>query len=412
LKVFQTFSPQLRHNLLTLFTAGLLFWSSMASLLPVLPLYVESVSPDKHTVGIVMGCFAIGLLGARSFLSKLADARGRKMVLLIGVVVAAIAPTGYVFITNVYYLMALRAFHGISIAAFALAYSALVVDLSPVKQRGEVIGYMSLVNPVGMAMGPAIGGFLQSSAGFAPVFWMCSGLAAIGLICTTQIEEQQTDPSSTLGKHVQQPNRDQFWSLLADPRVRIPALTLLMVGLAFGILTTFLPLFIRESRIQMNVGLFYSAAAIASFLIRLVAGRASDRWGRGVFISLSLLLYAASMFCISQATTPQLFIVAGLLEGAGLGTMIPILSAMMADRSHPDERGKTFGITMTGFDLGIALAGPGLGAIAQQLGYRGLFELGSGLVLLSLLIFMTQDGKDLLASLRFATGQGRDTRAI
>lgn len=52
-----------------------------------------------------------------------------------------------------------RAFHGVSIAAFTTGYSALVVDLSPPKQKGELIGYMSLAVPIGMAIGPAMGIF-------------------------------------------------------------------------------------------------------------------------------------------------------------------------------------------------------------------------------------------------------------
>lgn len=54
-----------------------------------------------------------------------------------------------------------RAFHGVSIAAFTTGYSALVVDLSPPKQKGELIGYMSLAVPIGMAIGPAMGGIFR-----------------------------------------------------------------------------------------------------------------------------------------------------------------------------------------------------------------------------------------------------------
>jgi MFS family permease len=47
----------------------------------------------------------------------------------------------------------------------------------------------------------------------------------------------------------------------------------------------------------------------------------------------------------------------------------------MGDRSSPSDRGRTFGLAMVGFDVGIALAGPIFGTIADQLGYRGIFGL-------------------------------------
>ncbi|NJQ96982.1 MAG: MFS transporter, partial [Hydrococcus sp. CSU_1_8] len=81
---------------------------------------------------------------------------------------------------SIYPLMAIRAFHGISIAAFTTGYSALVVDISPLKQRGELIGYMSLAVPIGMAIGPALGGYLQDSIGYTPLFLVSAGLGLLG----------------------------------------------------------------------------------------------------------------------------------------------------------------------------------------------------------------------------------------
>lgn len=390
-----------------LFTAGLLFWSGLAALLPTLPLYIQASGANDATVGIVMGSFALGLIPSRGWLSRLADNKGRKIVLLIGMAVVAIAPLGYLATTHIPALIGIRAFHGLSIAAFALAYSALVVDLSPPQNRGEVIGFMSLVNPIGMALGPAIGGFSQEWFGFAPLFLLSFGLGTIGLLCTTQIKEAPRIPDSASGQESQ-----VFWRLLGSPRIRVPAIVLLIVGLTFGCLSTFVPLFIREVGVELNVGLFYTAAAIASFSVRLVVGPLSDRIGRGVFISISLVFYFTAMTMLWQANTAQTFLLAGVLEGAGAGTLIPMIAALMADRSHPNERGRTFGVCMLGFDAGLALAGPVIGSFADQIGYRGIFGFCSGLVCLGLLIFMTQSNKTVAHSVRFALGLDADAHAI
>jgi MFS family permease len=417
LKVFSQFSPALRRNLLVLFTAGLLFWSALAALLPTLPLYIESTGASRHMVGIVMGAFAIGLLGARGWMAKLTDERGRKLVLLIGITVVAIAPLGYVGTTSIPLLIGIRAVHGISIAAFALAYNTLVVDLSPPQQRGEIIGYMSLVNPVGMAIGPALGGFSQAWLGYGPMFLITAGLGFLGVLFTLLVNEPRTVSASSpaLSNELNPGDRKtqpQFWRMLGDPRIRVPALILLMIGLSFGTLSTFVPLFIREAGVTLNVGLFYTAAAISSFVIRLIVGPLSDRYGRGVFISISLILYALAMGTLWQATSATLFLLAGIIEGMGAGTLIPMMAALMADRSHPDERGRTFGICMIGFDTGIAIAGPVFGAVADSINYRGLFGLSAGLSFLGFLIFLTSASKTLGSSLRFALGQGRDHYAV
>jgi len=376
-------------------------------MLPVLPLYVQALGGTGRTIGWVMGAFAIGLLGARSTLARLADMRGRKVVLVIGVLAVAIAPFCYGLTESFAVLVAIRAFHGISIAAFALAFSALVIDLSPAQNRGELIGYMSLVNPIGMGMGPALGGFLQAQFGFNAAFLAAGVLGLLGLIFTLQVKEPSRPPSI----HAQ-PSFFSFWRKLGDPRVRVPALMLLLVGLSFGALTTFVPLLVTEAQIDVNVGLFYTMAAIAGFSLRLLVGRASDFYGRGPFITMSLVLFSISMAVLwgMQGTTG--FLLAGLLEGAGAGTLIPMMATLMADRSAPEERGRTFSLCMVGFDLGIALAGPLLGAIATQTSYRAVFGIATLLSFLGLLVFLTLSGKDLAHSFRFALGRSRDVYAI
>ena len=81
----------MRWNLGLLFLAALGFWLSMTSLLPVLPAYIQDLGATDQQVGFVMGCFAIGLLLARTRLGKMVDEQGRKRVILIGAVVVAIA---------------------------------------------------------------------------------------------------------------------------------------------------------------------------------------------------------------------------------------------------------------------------------------------------------------------------------
>ncbi|MEA5570610.1 MFS transporter [Calothrix sp. UHCC 0171] len=407
MNAFQTIDSQLRRNLVVLFATGLLFWSSMASLLPTLPLYAEYIGANKQQIGIVMGSFAIGLLIFRPYLGKMADERSRKLVLMIGLSVAALAPLGYAVVKSVPMLMALRAFHGISIAAFTTAYSALVADMAPREKRGEVLGYMSLVNPVGMAIGPALGGYLQAKFGYVPLFFTSTAIATLGFLCTLQISNP-----ALIEAFPHQKNSEGSWQILFSPRVRVPAIVMLLVGLAFGTLSTFVPLFIKSTRVNLNPGLFYTAAALTSFSTRFITGKISDRIGRGLFITIGIACYSWSMFLLWQANTATAFLVAGAIEGIGGGTMIPMIVAMMADRSYPQERGKIFALCVAGFDVGIAIAGPVFGAAAESVGYRNMFAFAGILTLIAIIVFVTQSSQDLSSSVRFALGKSKDSYAL
>jgi MFS family permease len=362
-----------------------------------------------------MGAFAIGLLGSRAWVGRLADERSRKLVLLLGMGVAAIAPLGYVLFKQVWILVAFRAFHGISIAAFGTAYSALVVDLSLPGQRGRMMGTMSLVQPLGVAIGPAIGGLMQAQVGYIPLFALSALLAMLGFVFTLRVYDPMTvkaDGSKPEYPALSAHEAQSVWQIVWSPRLRVPTIVMLLVGLAFGLISSYVPLYMRQTVSHLNAGVFYTAAAIASFSLRLSVGKASDRWGRGVFITFGLVCYLLAMLLLWQAQSEFSFIGAGLLEGCGGGILIPMMATLMADRSHAAERGQVFSLCMAGFDLGIAIAGPVFGILATEESYGQLFGIGGICVGFALMLFLTCNSKSLRYSLAFALGREHDVYAL
>ncbi len=411
-QTFETLDLAKRQTFLTLFVAGLSFWTSITSQIPTLPTYIQDVGGTTQQVGWVMGSFAIGLLLSRTWLGRIADRRSRKLVVLIGASVAAFAPLGYLWFDSIPGLMAIRAFHGISIAAFTTGYSSLVVDLSPIKQRGELIGYMSLCMPVGMAIGPALGSFIQDSFGYTFLFLVSAFCGLLAFLLASQVKEAKKSVNFSKN-NTAVPSTRGFVTLISQPALLIPAIILLCIGLVFGTLVSFLPLYVRELDFSFQVGLFYTVAALASFLARFFVGQASDRYGRGIFITGSILCYGISMFMLAIAQNSTFLILAGIVEGLGAGVLIPMIIALISDRSYNYERGQVYSVCIGGFDLGIALAGPILGYMANlAFGYSGLFLTTSALSCVALIIFLAFGNGKPLHSLKFALGKSKDYYAV
>ena len=410
MKLFQTLGPQQQRSLIMLFLAGLLFWSSITTLLPTLPLYLDHIGGTKQQIGFVMGCFAVGLLLSRFVLGPLADMKSRKLVLIIGTAVAAIAPLGYLLIKSFLLLMVVRAFHGISIAGITIGYNTLLADLSPPGRRGELITYMSLAIPIGMAIGPIVGSFLVVANGYVPLFIFCSTLASVSLLCSIFVWE----PDSIVGKnsHSHQFEQQKLLQILWSRRVLVPIFVMLMLGIIFGTTITFLPLYIQENSIALNAGLFYTVRAIASFIIRVFAGRASDKFGRGIFISGGLVFSLLDELTLWTANSSNMVLLAAIFGGFSNGLILPIMITLITDRCPPDQRGKFFSLCIGGFDLGLAIAGPTFGLVAEQIGYRSMFAINASLAGIAIATFITLSNKDLPHSIRFAFGQGQDTYSV
>ncbi|MEB3228953.1 MAG: MFS transporter [Synechocystis sp.] len=415
-KTLRQLKPETQKTFALLFASVLLFWLSLTSLLPTLPMYAQDAGATRQEVGWIMGSFAVGLLGSRVWIGQLVDRQGRKIALLIGALVVATAPLGYLLTEAVIPLMGVRAFHGICIAAYTTGYNALVVDLSPPQQRGELVSYMSLAIPLGMGFGPAGGAYIAQTAGYQTLFYLSALLGFLSLLLAFQVKEPKA--SATPSKDQQKDPTEQaslprsMGELISSQSLLIPTLVLLLIGLLFGNLATFLPLFVREINLGTYAGLFYSTAAIASFLPRILLGPISDRLGRGVFITASLFCYLLSMTVLAQADTPLELLTAAVLEGGGSGVLIPMTIALISDRSTFNERGRVFAVCMSGFDGGIAIAAPMMGILNENFGFRTVFWLTGGLAIAALLLFLTLSNPTLSRSLKFAIGRGKDSYAV
>jgi MFS family permease len=329
---------------------------------------------------------------------------------LIGTFVAASAPLGYLFITSIGFLPIVRAYHGIAVAAFTTGYSTLVVDISPPKQRGEIIGYMSLVAPIGMGIGPALGSFIEDSAGYQALFIASALSGAIACFFGTLVKEATPGERKQQQEDYQALPQRGFWQLFFHPAFLYPTLVFLLIGLLFGVLIAFLPLFIQENNLKFSPGLFYSYAAVSSFLGRVLAGSASDKYGRGIFITGSICFYGLSMMMLSQAASNFELITAAIFEGTGGGILFPMLIALISDRSYSNERGRVYAICIGGFDVGGALAGPILGIF--DISFKTMFLVSGYLAIVSLVLFVTFSNKSPLRSLRFAIGLEKDHYAL
>jgi MFS family permease len=409
MQVLQKMEPVAQRHLLRLFLTALLFWMGAAILLPTIPTHLQNEGFNQSAIGFIIGAYAIGLLLVRPSLGKIADRQGRRRVLLIGGLVAATAPLGYLVLHGFWPLFLLRAYHGLSIAAFTTAYIALAADLAPPEQRGQVMGYMGLANPIGVALGPAIAGYLLGMPNsYTAIFSISAGLGLASLALSYSLTEKPRPA-------IDRPPSSTFTSILYTlkrPELAVPTGVLFLLGFPFGALHTFMPLYLKSLGNVLNPGVFYTVAALASFCARFLFGQLTDRYGRGIFIFFSLLGYGMAMGLLTVATTGPVFFVAACLEGLSIGTLLPTTIALLTDRCPPDLRGTVFSIGLAGLDLGIAIAAPVFGNLATAHGYPQIFEISTGLVFLAALLFFLRSNPTYGSSWRFALGLEADRSVV
>jgi MFS family permease len=101
--------------------------------------------------------------------------------------------------------------------------------------------------------------------------------------------------------------------------------------------------------------MFFMVFTLASLLVRFVAGRASDRYGRTRVITIGLALLLTALVITGYADTPTGLIAGATVYGIAQGIVSPALNAWTVDMSHPDHRGKAMATMYIALEAGIGI---------------------------------------------------------
>jgi len=148
--------------------------------------------PIFHTVSYAIGCglptFAavtiysmegVAGLGGRLVFGVLADRLGAKKVLIAGLVIQAFAAASYLLVNQLGGFYAVAIVFGLAYGGVMPLYAVLARDYFGPRILGTVLGAMTMLSSLGMALGPVLGGWLYDRYG--SYTWMYIGSMIVGL---------------------------------------------------------------------------------------------------------------------------------------------------------------------------------------------------------------------------------------
>jgi MFS family permease len=148
--------------------------------------------PIFHTVTYAMTCGIAPLaavtvysveglagLGGRLALGVLADRLGVKRVLIAGLLIQAVAAGLFAAASKLGEFYLIAAIFGFAYGGVMPLYAVLAREYFGQRILGAVFGAAAMVSSLGMALGPAVGGWIYDT--FGRYTWMYLGSAAIGL---------------------------------------------------------------------------------------------------------------------------------------------------------------------------------------------------------------------------------------
>lgn len=147
-----------------------LFWALASVRMTLVPLFAkQELGMSESAIGAVLGAAGVAQFVVMWKAGTLADARGRKVVLLpalLGLAAATALVGGAASALTLGLVMALL---GVATGFAGVAPGAIVADVAP-RRTGTAIGMYRFAGDVGFVLGPVVAGVVADSFGFAAAF--------------------------------------------------------------------------------------------------------------------------------------------------------------------------------------------------------------------------------------------------
>jgi MFS family permease len=377
-------------NFFLLCLSSFLFFSSFNMIIPELPNYLSSLGGEEYK-GLIIALFTLSAGLSRPFSGKLADKIGRIPVMIFGASVCFVVSLMYPLLTFVGGFLFLRFAHGFSAGFTPTGISAYVADIVPFQKRGEAMGIQSLFGSLGMAAGPAIGGWIATYWPINALFYVSAFTSIFSILILIRLKET-LEEKEKLTLKLFRLKKDE----IIEKRVLIPSLILFLSVFSFGVVLTIIPDFSEFLGIK-NKGLFFAVFTLSSLGIRLLAGKTSDRFGRVPVMRVASITMVLAMITIAFAETKLALMGAGVLFGSAVGMYSPTTAAWVIDLSLDKFRGRALATMYIFLEAGI-----GIGAIVsgflydnQPENFKLVFLFSGGIAFLAFvaLLFVKRDRK-------------------
>jgi MFS family permease len=391
----------------------------------ILAVAFPSIEHGLHTnetglqwIGSAYGLVLAGLLLP---LAVIGDRRGRKGLLMIGLVIFGVASGMAAFAGSALALTIARGAMGVGGACTMPSTLSVLGNIFPEHERGRAISVWSGVAGVASAAGPIAGGLLLAHFWWGSVFLVNVPVAATVLVLTAVWVPRSHDPASP---RVDRMSALLWWGALSaiilaivegpergwaspivlgsgavgvllllafakreerspeplieadtrrDPRMRWGGAT--VAALFFGVMGVqfVLTQWIQgpEHHSPLAAGLYFVPTAITSVVFALLNPRWVARWGHGPVAAAGLAALATGGLVATVSVLLESLpgvVVAGALVGVGIGTAAVSGVELIMSSARPERAGSASGVNETLVEAAGALGIAVLGSVLVESG--------------------------------------------
>lgn len=368
-------------------------------IIPLNTFLARKFGSDEFQIGLLMSIYSLMQFAFAPIWGRLSDRWGRRPIILVSLLGAAIAHLGFAFGESYAALLTARCFAGIFGGNISTAM-AYIADITESKDRSKGMGLIGAAFGLGFILGPALGGIagdFGQSLGAEPPFGISFSAVIASLICFLNFVAAYFVLPESLSLEIRKKSaalakRGRLKVLIES--LRVPVLGPLMltfflanVAMAFMEVSLFM---LVDDRLgwgltEASFGFAYVGVVMVftqGYLIRKLLPLYGER--RLMLVGLILSAFGITGMAFSHSMWPLAVMVTAL--GLGIGLVNPSINGSVSVLSAKDRQGGVLGVNQSLSALG-RIIGPALGGLFyREWGVGSPFLVGGACMSLALVL--------------------------
>lgn len=364
------------RDLVLIILVNLCVFTNHIMSLSTFPFYIQSLGGTEALAGMCAAFFCLVAVVVRPFVGWWLDNGARRVVLVVGLILLALAPVGYVCVPVLSMAILFRMVHG---AALSLSNSTTATVASDVIARprfAEGMGYFGMATALASAIAPALGLELMGF-GFNVLYFAAAAISVLALVlfCFIRTPKPQVEkrPLSLKGLV----NRDS-----------LPAsCTMLVFMFTFGALENFVAIYAANEGLPSG-SLYFVVMSVVLLLVRVFLGKLVDERGEAFFVYTGNAAMICALLLLAFVPNTVTFLVSGALAGYAFGGLEPALQSMAVHTATDETRGSANSTFLCGYDIGYGLGGGVSGVLITSVGYGNMWAMVSLACVASVVLYV------------------------
>lgn len=273
--------------------------------LPAMPSMRAYFDADISAVQLTLTSYLLGFSIFHLLCGPLSDRFGRKIVLILGLLLYVVMSALCAIAENIEQLVVFRFFQAMGACCAPTLGRAIVRDVYPPKDAVKALAYVSSIMAVAPVIAPSLGGFLLEYTDWRFLFWLLAVFGCMGILLTVFLvpeslpEKQSIHPASIVKNFITLMRHRVYAGSVLTASLLYSGIFAFLSGISF-VLIEFLG--VKAS----HFGLYFLFIVFGYVLGNLYTARVAFRWPARRLFAVGIAIALAASLSLTLVTALQL----------------------------------------------------------------------------------------------------------